>query len=125
MALLFNRAKMNTSTTGTGTITLGTAEDGFQTFADAGVSNSDVVRYVIEDGTAWEIGEGTYTAAGTLLARTTILDSSNAGSAITLSGTAIVFLSVAAEDIFSNDYTAVSTTAVSYTHLTLPTNREV
>ena len=97
MALLFNRAKMNTSTTGTGTITLGTAEDGFQTFADAGVSNADVVQYVIEDGSAWEIGEGTYTASGTLLARTTILESSNADAAINLSGSALVFITATAE----------------------------
>ena len=45
MAVLKNRAKMSTSTTGTGTITLGSAETGYQTFADAGVADADVVRY--------------------------------------------------------------------------------
>ncbi|MEQ8292476.1 MAG: hypothetical protein RIA08_09735 [Roseovarius sp.] len=98
MALLFNRAKMTTATTGTGTITLGSAVDGYQTFAAAGVSDSDVVRYVIEDGDNWEIGEGTYTASGTTLTRS-VLESSNADSAISLSGDAQVFIGLAAGDV--------------------------
>ena len=48
--VLVNRAKVLTSTTGTGVITLGTAIAGFQTFSDAGAQNGDVARYVIEDG---------------------------------------------------------------------------
>jgi len=101
MVTLVNRAKMTTATTGTGTITLGTAESGYQTFAAAGVVNSDVVRYVIEDGTGWEIGEGTYTASGTTLART-VSESSNAGSPINLSGSAVVFVGATAQDFFSS-----------------------
>jgi hypothetical protein len=98
MTKLVNRAKMSTATTGTGTITLGTAESGYQSFADAGVVNGDVVRYVIEDGTDWEIGTGTYTASGTTLSRT-VSESSNADAALNLTGSAVVYVSAAAADI--------------------------
>ena len=102
MVKLVNRAKMTTATTGTGTITLGSAVDGYQTFANAGVADADVVRYVIEDGDAWEIGSGTYTASGTTLTRTPS-ESSNAGSAINLSGDAVVYVTAAAEDVLQPD----------------------
>jgi hypothetical protein len=98
MAKLVNRAKMTTATTGTGTITLGSAVAGYQSFADAGVVNGDVVRYVIEDGSDWEIGTGTYTSSGTALSRT-VDESSNADAAINLSGTATVFVSAVAADV--------------------------
>jgi len=94
MVTLVNRAKMTTATTGTGTVTLGAAESGYQSFADAGVVNSDVVRYVIEDGTAWEIGTGTY-SAGTL---TRALSESSTGSLLNLTGAAKVYVSATAAD---------------------------
>ena len=79
-------------------------------FANAGVSDSDIVRYVIEDGSNWEIGTGTYTASGTTLSRT-VSESSNSGSVITLSGSAIVFVSAIAVDI--NIYDVDGGTAAS------------
>ena len=62
MAKLLNRVKYTSSTSGTGTLSLSTtAETGFQTFPDAGVhiKESDY-RYVIENGSNFEIGTGTY-----------------------------------------------------------------
>ena len=98
MVTLVNRAKMDTATTGTGTITLGSAVAGYQTFAAAGVTDGQTVRYVIEDGSAWEIGSGVYTASGTTLSRS-VIESSNSDTEISLSGSASVFISVAAADI--------------------------
>jgi hypothetical protein len=98
MVVLVNMAKVATATTGTGTMTLGSAEDGFQDFATAGVVDGDVVPYGIKDGvTGFEVGVGTYTASGTTLTRT-VSDSSNGGAAINLSGSAVVFVTARAAD---------------------------
>ena len=99
MAKLVNRAKVATTTTGTGTITLGAAEAGFFSFSAAGVVDGDVVQYVIEDANdGFEIGTGTYTASGTTLTRT-VSQSSNSDAAINLSGDAVVFISAIQADV--------------------------
>jgi len=110
MPKLLNRAKMSTSTTGTGTITLGSASTGYLSFAGAGVADGDLVRYVIEDGNDWEFGVGTYTASGTTLSRDTILRSSNSDAAISLSGSAVVYSGPVAEDLLGAGHKAVSGT---------------
>ena len=112
MVKFVNRARMSTSTTGTGTITLGTASTGFQSFADAGVADGDVVSYVIEDGDDWEVGTGTYTASGTTLSRT-VKESSNSDSAVSLSGSAVVYVTAVAGDFWGLDYKALSGTTPS------------
>lgn len=99
MAKLFNRARMTVSgTPGTGAITLGSAQSGFQSFAAAGVADGDTVSYVIEDGSSWEVGQGVYTASGTSLARGAI-SSSNSNNAISATSNATVFLSALASDL--------------------------
>lgn len=93
MALaLFDRVQETTTTTGTGSVTLGGAVPGFQSFAVVG--NGNTCYYTIVDGSAWEVGVGTYSTSGPTLARTTILSNSNGNtSAITLAaGTKSVFL---------------------------------
>lgn len=95
---LFNLGRMTTATTGTGTITLGSAVAGFLSFADAGVTDGATVTYAIKDGSNREIGRGTYTASGTTLTRT-VLQSTNSDSAINLSGSAEVITTAAAEDV--------------------------
>lgn len=101
MVKLVNRAKMTIASGGAGDITLGTAVDGYQTFADAGVSDANVVRYTIEDGDDWEIGTGVYTASGTTLVRT-VTESSNSDAALTCSADAVIFVTLAAEDFSGN-----------------------
>jgi hypothetical protein len=98
MAKLYNLARMTTATTGTGTITLGSAVTGFLTFGTAGVGDGETVTYAIQDGSQSEIGRGVYTASGTTLSRASILKSTNGGSTINLSGNAQVFVTAAAED---------------------------
>ena len=98
-----NRAKMTTSTTGTGVLTLDSAVAGFQSFEAAGVVTNDEVRYVIEDGDNWEVGLGTFTDGGLNTLTRSVLESTNADQAINLSGSAVVFIATAAEDFVQID----------------------
>jgi hypothetical protein len=106
MANLFNRAGMSTTTSGAGTITLAAALGAvainlaaFQSFANAGVTDGTVVEYLIVDANgAWELGTAPYTASGTTLGPRTVKFSSNANSAISLSGNAQVFIVALATD---------------------------
>lgn len=91
-----NRAWMGTATTGTGSVTLGSAKAGFFTFAEAGLANGDTCAYILKEGNDFEIGIGTYTASGTVFSRDTVIASKIAGTP----GTAKMVLAGAAE-IFS------------------------
>jgi hypothetical protein len=91
-----DRVKDSTTTTGTGDITLsGTAPAGFRTFASV-ANTGDNVYYCIAGGSDWEVGYGTLTAA-TTLARSRIIQSSNANAVVSLAaGTKDVFITAPA-----------------------------
>jgi hypothetical protein len=94
MALVLkDRVKETSTTTGTGTFTLLGASTGFQSFSSIGDGNTTYYTIALQGGSEWEVGIGTYTSSGTTLARTTILASSNSGSAVNFSaGTKDVFV---------------------------------
>jgi hypothetical protein len=97
-----DRVQETTSTTGTGTLTLSGSTLGFQNFSAIGDGNT--TSYTIVSGNDWEVGIGTYTSSGTTLSRDTILESSNSGSAISLSGVSNVFCTYPAErSVFTTD----------------------
>lgn len=75
------RVAETSTTTGTGAFALAAALSGHQRFS-AVMSTSDTTDYMIvaDDGT-WEEGIGTYSSANTLT-RTTVTNSSNAGSVV-------------------------------------------
>lgn len=109
MAKLYNLARMTTATTGTGTITLGSAVAGFLSFVAAGVQDGETIGYAIQDGSNSEIGRGVYTASGTTLTRS-VLKSTNSNLAISLSGAAQVFITPAAEDFLTQVNAQTGTT---------------
>lgn len=92
-----DRVKVQTATTGTGSVTLGAALAGYQTFASAGFNNADRISYVIEDGLDWEVGLGFYSSSTPSLSRGLI--QSSTGSLLNLSGSAVVYVSALAQDI--------------------------
>ena len=112
MALLLNdRVKETTTTTGTGTVNLAGAIDGFETFV-AGIGNGNTVYYAIvhQDNAEFEVGLGTVTdASPDTLARSTIFSSSNSDGLVSFSsGTKDVFCTLpASKAIVKNDVNKV------------------
>jgi hypothetical protein len=93
-----DRVKVISTTTGTGTFTLGSAATGFQDFTAIGDGND--TYYTIVDGIAgdFEVGIGTYTASGTTLSRDTVLSSSNSNNLVNFgAGDKDVFVTYPAE----------------------------
>jgi hypothetical protein len=92
MALvLADRVQQTGTANTTVSFTLSGSVTGFQSFAVVG--NTNTTYYSALDGPGnWEVGIGTYSTTGPTLARTTIISSSNAGSAVTFSGTVNVIL---------------------------------
>lgn len=91
--VLADRVRETTTTTGTGTVSLGGAVTDYQSFSAIGTGNTTYYTIAGTGTGEWEVGIGTYTSgAPSTLARTTILASSNSGSAVNFSaGTKDVF----------------------------------
>jgi hypothetical protein len=104
MAFVINdRVKETTTTTGTGTLTLAGAASGFDSFS-AGIGNANSTYYCVVLGSQWEVGIGTYTAAGSTLSRTLVISSSNADALVSFSaGTKEVFVTAPASKILVKD----------------------
>ena len=109
MALvLADRVLETTTSTGSGTITLAGAKQGYQTFSLA-IGNGNQTYYTIASQTEWEVGVGTYTSSGDTLSRDTVLSSSSGGGKVTFSvGTKDVFVTYPSEksvigNVFQNE----------------------
>src|SRR5882757_10699462 len=103
MSDMANLVRVLTTSTGTSTMTLGTAYSAlFMTSAEANMVDGRTYTYLIVDGNNWELGKGVYTASGTTLSRVTVLQSRISGTLgttkVTLSGTAQVRIVDASED---------------------------
>ena len=121
MALVIkDRVKETTTTTGTGNIALGGAVSNFVTFSSV-LSDSDTTYYAIVDSnnSDFEVGLGTYASSGNTIARTTVLASSNSGSAVSLSsGSKVIFCAFPADKAVVEDANGV----VSIENLQIDTN---
>lgn len=109
MALVLKDRVQETATANTTvSFTCTGAVTGFQAFSVIG--NTNTTYYTATDVSGhWESGIGTYTTAGTLVTRTTILASSNSGSAVTFSGTVTLFVSYPATKSINYDANGVAT----------------
>ena len=110
MALVVNdRVKETSTTTGTVTLNLGGAEQGYETFV-SGISAGNTTFYAIENNSAgeFEVGIGTVTdASPDTLSRDTVISSSNSDSKVDFgAGTKNVFCTLPASRAMSPSMTA-------------------
>lgn len=112
----YNRAKMTVAQApNTGTFVLGQAAEGFQDFADAGVTHGVQIRYAAEQGINWEFGTSTVSLVDGVYSiprnpeKTSNLDN----SAIIFDSNTKVFASMDAADVVQSleDLTNVSSAA--------------
>ncbi len=114
MALVLkDRVRESSTSSGTGSITLGGAFTGYQTFASA-VASGSTVYYTIHNTTAgndgeWEVGVGTFTSPSTLSRDTVLSSSAGAPTKTNFSGSSIldVFITQPAEQaVYINQATS-------------------
>lgn len=117
MALKFaNRVREISSSTGTGSVTLGGVyATNYQSFSQ-GIGDGNSTYYAIVGQTTgeWEVGIGTYTLSTNVLSRTTVIESSNSNSLVNFSsGVKDVFCTSPAQ--YTNRVTAPVTVASAST----------
>lgn len=101
---LYNLARVVTNTIGVADVVTGAAVQGYLTFVQAGVPHGAVVSYGLQslNGSGVvidsEVGQGTWNAITSTLARTTVLNSTNGGAKIVLAGNSEVFITALAQD---------------------------
>lgn len=102
--IIADRVAETTITTGTGTLNLGGAKVGFQSFV-SGVGDTNTTYYTITDNTDWEVGIGTVTAGSPdTLSRDTVLQSTNSDAAVNWgAGTKDVFLGLPADRVVATN----------------------
>ena len=110
MALIVNaRVKETSTTTGTGTLNLAGAEQGYESFV-SGIGTTNTTFYAIENNSAgeFEVGIGTVTdASPDTLSRDTVISSSNSDNKVDFSaGTKNVFCTLPAKRAMSPSMTA-------------------
>ena len=100
MALVADRVKETSTTTGTGTLTLAGAATTFRTFASVFAVGVQVYYAIVhQSADEWEVGIGTLASSSTL-SRDRILSSSNSNAAVSFSaGTKDVFVTNPATEI--------------------------
>ena len=121
--VLADRVKETTIVVGTGAATLLGAQAGYQSFS-AGVGASNTTYYTIADqsGSNWEVGYGTLDATGLILTRTTVLSSSNSGSAVSFTtGTKDVWCDYTAKKAVIQDSLGTATVSQLATNATTST----
>ena len=95
--VLADRVLETSTSTGTGTMVLGGARDGYQAFSDA-IANGDSTYYTITDGTDWEVGLANL--SGNNLVGRSVISSSNSGSLVNFgAGTKEIFISYPASKL--------------------------
>lgn len=113
MALVVaDRVRDTTTTTGTGAVTVAAAAPTRHRTFSAVCTTNDTLPYFIEHRSAdeWEVGLGTYSASNQIT-RTTVLSSSNSGSAVSFSaGTKDVVLGIPARHAFAREKLQANTT---------------
>lgn len=96
--ILADRVKSNTTSTGIGTVVLGTAALGYQGFNVIGNANTTYYTIAGQSTNEWEVGIGTYYTGNSSLTRDVVLASSNSNAAVIFSaGVKDVFVTYPAE----------------------------